>query len=104
MPKIGDIHDAAKRMATAAKVVAHGLRRPRAAAQYIGAELGPRLDDDGVRVRLTICESCEFMAMVEGERYCAACDCPTWQRSELTVKARMARAPCPLGKWPPLPA
>lgn len=74
-------------------------RRVKQAASYVMAEISPRLTDKKVESRLRACASCDKMKVVGGKRYCDMCGCGHRARAELTTKARMSGAECPLGKW-----
>jgi hypothetical protein len=74
------------------------------AMQYAAAEvsrvvLGP-LPPDEVESRLAACRSCEHLQVVDGKgEFCGQCGCGHRRRAELSIKATMPRASCPLGKW-----
>ena len=53
-------------------------------------------------LRLEVCNACPELKRAEEEDklgWCTKCGCPEWSRSELTVKARMPKATCPLAMW-----
>ena len=74
------------------------------AIQYAKAEVsrivqGP-LSPEQVAARLAACRSCEHREVVEGKgEFCGKCGCGHRKRAELTIKATMPAATCPLGKW-----
>lgn len=75
------------------------------AADYLIAEAsllahGP-LPPALVEERLVACRGCERLQRRPEAPvgYCAACGCREWARAELTVKASMPAATCPLRRW-----
>jgi hypothetical protein len=60
---------------------------------------GP-VSDELYLARLQACRGCEHRLEKSGGEWCMKCGCGTRKRAELTVKARMPAATCPLGKWP----
>jgi hypothetical protein len=61
---------------------------------------GP-LPADAVEARLAQCRSCEKLEASQAPQvgWCKACGCGNNARAELTVKATMPAATCPLGRW-----
>ena len=75
----------------------------RGAVSYVRAEAsllvsGP-LDPAAVSLRLAQCLDCTARVPSEQVGFCSACACPHWRRSELSVKATMPAATCPLDRW-----
>ena len=73
------------------------------AMQYAKAEAsravqGP-LPAEKVEARLAACRTCEHREQVEEREFCTKCGCGRRKRAELTIKATMPAAKCPLGKW-----
>jgi hypothetical protein len=63
---------------------------------------GP-LKGNALDARLAACRTCHRLepAREPGQLgWCNACGCGTRTRAELTVKARMPDAQCPLDRWP----
>jgi len=62
------------------------------------------LTNEEYLLRLEVCNACPHLRRAdEPEKlgWCTKCGCPEWNRSELTVKARMPASTCPLSKWTP---
>lgn len=58
---------------------------------------------DEYEARISACMECKHLKpLVEDGKigWCGACGCGTSKRAELTTKARMPRAKCPVGAWP----
>lgn len=76
------------------------------AVSYAKAEvslLTQFISEEEVQRRLAACRECPKLqaSAVEDEvGWCKACGCGKNRRAELTVKARMPAAKCPLKKWP----
>ena len=75
----------------------------RGAVSYVRAEAsllvsGP-LDPHAVALRLAQCMDCSARVPSAQVGFCSACRCPHWRRSELSVKATMPAATCPLDRW-----
>jgi uncharacterized paraquat-inducible protein A len=83
------------------------LRRKRGklaqAREYLKAEasklLQGALPTEMVRKRLEACRSCEWREVTPQGEHCRRCGCGRRRRAELTIKATMPAATCPLGKW-----
>jgi hypothetical protein len=61
-----------------------------------------KIPEVDVESRLKTCSECPKLSKSEkpGELgWCTACGCGTRARAELTIKATMPAATCPLGKW-----
>lgn len=75
------------------------------AASWMRAEAsllvqGP-LEGDALEARLAACRGCHRFERAEGKvGFCTACGCGRSARAELSVKARMPAATCPLDRWP----
>jgi hypothetical protein len=77
------------------------------AASWIAAEAslitqGP-VGEEEYRARLAACGGCQHLRKSEKEGelgWCKACGCGQNARAELTVKARMPKAKCPVQAWP----
>ena len=76
------------------------------AISYLKAEASAIISsirDDEKAARLSACKNCDRLkpSPVEGQiGWCGACGCGMGKRGELTTKAAMPAASCPLGKWP----
>jgi hypothetical protein len=75
------------------------------AASWVKAEVsqvmrGP-VDDETYRMRLETCNACFRLERAPDAAlgFCKACGCGNNARAELTVKARMPEAKCPIGAW-----
>lgn len=69
------------------------------ASQVIQGSVGDALYEERIR----ICQACPRMkkAVEPGKvGWCQACGCSESARAELTVKARMPQAKCPVNAWP----
>jgi len=75
----------------------------RRAASYIAAEASKLMRGPAEvamqEQRLAACRSCEHRQQVNGGEYCGKCGCGYRKRAELTIKATMPAAKCPLGRW-----
>jgi hypothetical protein len=60
---------------------------------------GP-VSDEVYLARLQACRGCEHRLEKSGGEWCMKCGCGTRKRAELTIKASMPAATCPIGKWP----
>lgn len=75
------------------------------AANWLAAESSKVLSgpvEPGVyEARISSCLKCEHLEQLPAPKvgYCKRCGCGKNQRSELTVKATMPAATCPLGLW-----
>ena len=85
------------------------------AASYVSAEASLAIDgpisDEQYAVRMSHCSACEHLdappRTVESTGtvgFCKRCGCGRNGRAELSIKGRMPKATCPLGKWPSLDA
>jgi hypothetical protein len=97
-------HEARKAEAKAAVRLAHSNLLEKAGS-WLKAEVsqivqGP-VDDETYRLRLEVCNACPRIERPEGASlgFCGACGCGQNPRAELTVKARMPAAKCPLNAW-----
>lgn len=77
------------------------------AASWMRAEasaiISGQLDGDALEARLSACRSCHrFEAAQDAAQvgWCSACGCGKRARAELSVKATMPAATCPLDRWP----
>jgi len=69
----------------------------------VSAIVGGALEGDALEARLDACRSCHrFEAAADAQQvgWCTACGCGKRARAELSVKARMPAATCPLDRWP----
>lgn len=93
-----------------AEIPPHAVKRPNIlekAASWAQAEAslftaGP-VGDEEYRLRIEVCSSCDRLdkAAEDGKvGWCKACGCGRGARAELTVKARMPKAKCPIKAWP----
>lgn len=57
------------------------------------------LPEDKYQARLEACRSCDRLKPGQPLGWCGACGCGTRRRAELTIKAKMPAATCPLGLW-----
>ena len=79
----------------------------RQVTQYIAAEVSritrDPLTPQQIADRLDACRSCSERVEPPNPEtqvgFCRACRCPHWSRSELTIKAAMPAATCPLKRW-----
>lgn len=55
--------------------------------------------EEQYQARLEACRTCQKLQAGEPVGWCGACGCGTRRRAELSVKARMPAATCPLGRW-----
>ena len=73
------------------------------AVSWIKAEASRVLEgdvpEDQYQARLEACRACPKLKPRSPLGHCGACGCGTRRRAELTIKAKMPRATCPLGKW-----
>lgn len=73
------------------------------AVSWIKAEASRVLEGDvpenQYQARLKACRACPKLRPSSPLGHCGACGCGTRRRAELTIKAKMPRATCPLGKW-----
>jgi len=73
------------------------------AVSWIKAEASRVLEgdvpEDQYQARLEACRACPKLKPSSPLGHCGACGCGTRRRAELTIKARMPRATCPLGNW-----
>ena len=73
------------------------------AVSWIRAEASRVLEGDvpetQYQARLEACRACPKLKPSSPLGHCGACGCGTRRRAELTIKARMPRATCPLGNW-----
>ena len=73
------------------------------AVSWIRAEASRVLEgdvpEDQYQARLEACRACPKLKPSSPLGHCGACGCGTRRRAELTIKAKMPRATCPLGKW-----
>jgi hypothetical protein len=75
------------------------------AISYVRAELSgviSKTPDEKYAARIDACMSCpQFQKAEEDGKigWCKACGCSQNSRAELSVKARMPAARCPLKKW-----
>lgn len=75
------------------------------AISYLKAEVSAivsKLSDDEYQARLSQCRTCKFLSPSDKEGeigWCKGCGCGQNSRAELTVKAKMPAATCPLKKW-----
>lgn len=76
------------------------------AKSWVKAEVSvvtdPPLQPAEYLLRLEVCNACPNLKRAKEEDklgWCTKCGCPEWSRSELTVKARMPKATCPLAMW-----
>jgi len=73
------------------------------AVSWIRAEASRVLEgdvpEDQYQARLEACRACPKLKPSSPLGYCTACGCGTRRRAELTIKAKMPRATCPLGNW-----
>ena len=77
------------------------------AASYVKAEVSlvthGSVGDTEYNQRISICLACPRLAKsTEAGQigWCGACGCGRGPRAELTVKARMPQAKCPVNAWP----
>jgi hypothetical protein len=76
------------------------------AAAWMKAEASLRmsgpLPDDQYALRIKACTACPELDAVADPQvgWCKKCGCGRNARAELTIKARMPAATCPLNKWP----
>jgi len=77
-------------------------RKPfwRRVLDFVKAVTGPRVRHAEYLRRIAVCSTCPKLVTKGRKRYCGACGCPKWLPAELRIKARLANADCPLGKWP----
>jgi hypothetical protein len=73
------------------------------AVSWIRAEASRVLEgdvpEDQYQARLEACRACPKLQPSSPLGHCGACGCGTRRRAELTIKAKMPRATCPLGNW-----
>lgn len=73
------------------------------AASWIKAEasrvLEGDLPEDQYQARLKACRACPKLKAGDPVGWCGACGCGTRRRAELSIKAKMPKATCPLKKW-----
>ena len=73
------------------------------AVSWIRAEASRVLEgdvpEDQYQARLEACRACPKLKPSSPLGHCGACGCGTRRRAELTIKAKMPRATCPLGNW-----
>jgi hypothetical protein len=69
---------------------------------FLKAVSGPRVNRETYVMRLATCAECPKLVARNGKLYCGACGCPKWKPAELTFKAKLENADCPLSKWPKL--
>ena len=62
---------------------------------------GP-ISDEQFNLRIAECKACDRLQTDDKAQvgFCSSCGCGKNVRSELSVKARMPSATCPLNKWP----
>lgn len=73
------------------------------AVSWVKAEASRVLEgdvpEDQYQARLEACRACPKLKAGNPVGWCSACGCGTRGRAELSIKAKMPRATCPLGKW-----
>lgn len=52
-----------------------------------------------VAARIELCRKCDHLVPGDPVGHCGACGCGRTRLAELTVKAAMPAAQCPIGKW-----
>jgi hypothetical protein len=73
------------------------------AVSWVKAEASRVLEgdvpDNQYQERLKACRACPKLQAGNPVGWCGACGCGTRRRAELSIKAKMPRASCPLSKW-----
>jgi len=76
-----------------------------AKAEFSRVAEGP-LTGDALKARLDACRACDRLDAREAPQvgFCKSCGCGQNPRAELTIKATMPAATCPINKWPLQPS
>jgi len=73
------------------------------AVSWVKAEASRVLEgdvpDNQYQERLKACRACPKLKAGNPVGWCGACGCGTRRRAELSIKAKMPKASCPLSKW-----